>query len=169
MRAGQTRLWPYPEGRIDFRARQKNSKIQIAEGMDGATPSEGMVIQSPDGRPAIFFQPQTRCERAVSAKEKAMSRPTTDRDQEVPDDAVDMTGRSTPPVRSPVASLHEIGLGQGRRVASNASSGSADSPLRIGTPALTLDSFITAAKSRAQSDDLSSVEIKSLSDRSLTL
>lgn len=121
----------------------------VAENMDGTTPSEGMVIQSPNGRPAIFFQPQTRGARAATAKEKATSRPM-ERDREMPEDQLDA---NDPASRSAVAAPHEIGLGAGRRVNSNSSSISPDSPRLVGTPALTLDSFISAAKSRAASED----------------
>lgn len=120
----------------------------VAEGMDGTTPSEGMVIQSPDGRPAIFFQPQTRSVRSASAKERATNRPA-ERDadlHESPDDIAESPPRT-------VAAPHEIGLGQGRRMASNSSVVSTESlVLPAGTPALTLDSFITAAKSRINSE-----------------
>lgn len=123
----------------------------VAENLDGTTPSEGMVIQSPNGRPAIFFQPQTRMARAASAKDKGPSKLSGQRD----DDTIDPNYSTTPPSRGSVAAPHEIGLGQPRRVSSYSSATSADSPtiLPIGTPALTLDSFIIAAKSKAQSPE----------------
>lgn len=137
----------------------------VAESLDGTSPSEGMVIQSPDGRPAIFFQPQ-RTSRSSSIKDKASasSRPM-ERDRELPESGVEATSgdlsshpfSSIAAHRTSVAAPHEIGLGQSRRVSSTSSSNSGDSPLNpIGTPALTLDSFI--AKSRGQSEENSSTE-----------
>lgn len=117
----------------------------VAEEMDITTASEGMVIQSPNGRPAIFFQPQSRTSRSSSAKEK--------------DKAIIEGSEGTPPVpRGHVAAPHEIGLGQPRRTASHSSTSSTDSPVPVGTPALTLDSFIIAAKSKAASPESTSPE-----------
>ncbi|ORY91460.1 hypothetical protein BCR35DRAFT_323290 [Leucosporidium creatinivorum] len=119
----------------------------VADGMDGTTPSEGMVIQSPDGRPAIFFQPQTRGTRAERAKEKAARV-----ERSMSSDSKDGEDVSIPLARAPMATPHDIGLGQARR--SSASSAILNDPAAaIGTPALTLDSFITAAKSRAVGEE----------------
>lgn len=119
----------------------------VAQNMDGTTPSEGMVIQSPDGRPAIFFQP-LQGRRTSTVKEKLGSRPM-ERDREPHKDIAE--GSATPPTRASVAAPHEIGLGQGRRTPSSSSttiSSPHDRPpsAPLDTPALTLDSFI--AKSR---------------------
>ncbi|KAK4705845.1 osomolarity two-component system, response regulator SSK1, partial [Phenoliferia sp. Uapishka_3] len=123
----------------------------VAENMDGTTPSEGMVIQSPDGRPAIFFQPQqTRPRTSLNRKDTAGSRPM-EREEDVAAD-----GLATPPSRGHVTAPHEIGLG-GRRSTHNSPTvgpSSEQHPLAPpDTPALTLDSFI--AKSRGQSEESS--------------
>lgn len=119
----------------------------VADGLDGTTPSEGMVIQSPDGRPAIFFQPQTRGSRTERAKEKAARV-----ERSISSDSKDGEDVAVPSARAPMATPHDIGLGQVRR--SSASSAILSDPAAaIGTPALTLDSFITAAKSRAVGEE----------------
>lgn len=119
----------------------------VADGMDGTTPSEGMVIQSPDGRPAIFFQPQTRGSRTERAREKAARV-----ERSMSSDSQDGESAPVPSARAPMATPHEIGLGQVRR--SSASSVVLNDPAAaVGTPALTLDSFITAAKSRAVGEE----------------
>ncbi|KAL8290153.1 hypothetical protein RQP46_003092 [Phenoliferia psychrophenolica] len=130
----------------------------VADNLDGTTPSEGMVIQSPDGRPAIFFQPQHGRTRTSLGKER--SRPM-ERDREAQDDAA-LEGTVTPPSRGTIATPHEIGLGGRRSTLSNGSSPivtpapdhhhhHTPHPLAPpDTPALTLDSFI--AKSRGQSE-----------------
>ena len=119
----------------------------VAETMDGTSPSEGMVVQSPNGRPAIYFQPQPRTSRVVSVAKIEAEQQATERDGATPP-------ATSPQLRGAVSAPHEIGLGQPRRGASISSThSSADSPsfMPPGTPALTLDSFIAASKSRAAS------------------
>lgn len=120
----------------------------VAETMDGTSPSEGMVIQSPDGRPAIFFQPQPRNARVTSGRSGKLCDDLLEAPEEEVIEGV-KTPPATPPIsRGAVSAPHEIGLGHGRR----SSSSSASEIIAAGTPALTLDMYITAAKSRAQSD-----------------
>ncbi|GAA5974708.1 hypothetical protein JCM5350_001258 [Sporobolomyces pararoseus] len=141
----------------------------VAEELKEATPSEGMVIQSPDGRSGIFFQPQTRSQRSIHAKEKAASKPM-ERDRAPADGIRDhganefSTDPTSPPARVSTAAPHEIGLGpsSSRRKSSNSSqlhSDPANPPMPLGTPALHLDSFISAAKSRANGEDVSPEEL----------
>ncbi|GAA6004701.1 hypothetical protein JCM11491_002200 [Sporobolomyces phaffii] len=141
----------------------------VAEELKEATPSEGMVIQSPDGRSGIFFQPQTRSQRSIHAKEKAASKPM-ERDRAQADGARDhgtnelSSDPSSPPSRVATATPHEIGLGpsSSRRKSSGSSILHQDptSPVMpLGTPALHLDSFISAAKSRANGEDVSPEEL----------
>ncbi|GAA5937281.1 uncharacterized protein JCM15063_002859 [Sporobolomyces koalae] len=141
----------------------------VAEELKEATPSEGMVIQSPDGRSGIFFQPQTRSQRLIHAKEKAASKPM-ERDRAPAETFRDhgahelSTDASNPSNRVSTATPHEIGLGPStqRRKSSNSSthhSDTASPPLPLGTPALHLDSFISAAKSRANGEDVSPEEL----------
>lgn len=114
----------------------------VADSMDGTSPSEGMVVQSPNGRPAIFFQPSDRVVRGAKREAEVAAATST----------APLT--SPPGINSAVSAPHEIGLGQGRRVASSSSVASVESnpsAMTAGTPALTLDSFIIAAKSRAVS------------------
>ncbi|GAA5832058.1 hypothetical protein JCM3766R1_003702 [Sporobolomyces carnicolor] len=141
----------------------------VAEELKEATPSEGMVIQSPDGRSGIFFQPQTRSQRSIHAKEKAASKPM-ERDR-VPADAIRdsrvnefATDHASLPSRVSTAAPHEIGLGpsSSRRKSSNSSvhhSEPTSPSIPLGTPALHLDSFISAAKSRANGEDISPEEL----------
>lgn len=120
----------------------------VADGMHGTTPSEGMVIQSPDGRPAIYFAPQNRGPRVDRAKERA-ARAERSMSQNSGE-----SEPSPPASRGPVATPHEIGLGQPRRLsASSVTTVNDVAVVPIGTPALTLDSFITAAKSRAVGEE----------------
>jgi len=141
----------------------------VAEELKEATPSEGMVIQSPDGRSGIFFQPQTRSARSFFAKEKAASKPM-ERDRAPADGLRDKGANeshsdpASPPSRVSTAAPHEIGLGpsSSRRKSSNSSNHHSDptSPVMpLGTPALHLDSFISAAKSRANGEDVSPEEL----------
>lgn len=117
----------------------------VAETMDGTSPSEGMVVQSPNGRPAIFFQPLARANRpGIGTKKEGDS---AEEEKKVEN--------NTPPispngVRGSVSAPHEIGLGQDRRKTINSPS---ESPffLPLGTPALSLDSFIATAKNRSTS------------------
>ncbi|GAA6062212.1 hypothetical protein JCM10212_006447 [Sporobolomyces blumeae] len=139
----------------------------VAEELKEATPSEGMVIQSPDGRSGIFFQPQTRATRSGSGKEKASSRPMErDRAVEMRDHgARELSSDPTaPPSRVATATPHEIGLGSSsaRRKSSGSSNHHSDPAglqMPLGTPALHLDSFISAAKSRANGEDVSPEEL----------
>lgn len=118
----------------------------VAETMDGTTPSEGMVIQSPDGRAAIFFQPQTRGARAT--KDKALSKPM-ERDSDLPEDGEDEASPlGSPPNIGPVATPSDIGLGHPRRSSASSLSPLHESIGSVSTPAQTLDSFILAAQSR---------------------
>jgi hypothetical protein len=128
----------------------------VAETMEGSSPSEGMVVQSPNGRPAIYFQPQPRGSRSGSGASGRKGR-TDDvletAQEDVEEDAPNSprTVPTTPPVhRSAVSAPHEIGLGHGSRVASNTSSTS--DPGSNGGSALSLDSYIIAAKSRVGSE-----------------
>ncbi|GAA5892976.1 response regulator [Sporobolomyces salmoneus] len=141
----------------------------VAEELKEATPSEGMVIQSPDGRSGIFFQPQTRSQRSIHAKEKAASKPM-ERDRQPAAGLRDQGANefssdpSSGPARVSTATPHEIGLGpsSSRRKSSNSSVVHADQtapPMPLGTPALHLDSFISAAKSRANGEDVSPEEL----------
>ncbi|GAA6031110.1 hypothetical protein JCM8097_004008 [Rhodosporidiobolus ruineniae] len=147
----------------------------VAEELKEATPSEGVVIQSPDGRSGIFFQPQPKTSRMASHRgEKAAASRPMERDKgEIAEEAVDDTtpsagsgppsrgGRtgsessSGPPSRISTFNPLEMGLGGSqRRVASGSSSHSTSgvpsstaSSIPPSTPALTLDSFISAAAS----------------------
>ncbi|GAA5863245.1 hypothetical protein JCM1840_002521 [Sporobolomyces johnsonii] len=163
-------LPPSPLGKI---ADTQDSYFStVAEELKESTPSEGMVIQSPDGRSGIFFQPQPRSLRSASAKERAAASRPMERDRvagdvAVPEEAVETAAESPGHAsRVSTAAPHEIGLGSAgvRRIASNSSShhgsNSDVSPAPLGTPALTLDSFITAAaKSRAAGEDVSPEEL----------
>ncbi|KAK4055583.1 Two-component response regulator SSK1p [Microbotryomycetes sp. JL201] len=139
----------------------------VAETLEGSSPSEGMVIQSPDGRPAIFFQPSsknTRQDRSRQSLRNAERRGSTESARHSTSDSSS--------ARPPLATPHDIGLGHSRRQSSSGSS--AQSPgenVMVGTPALTLDSFISAAaKSRSpveeQAPELSQPEASSLSRHS---
>ncbi|GAA5920019.1 hypothetical protein JCM1841_000381 [Sporobolomyces salmonicolor] len=163
-------LPPSPLGKIADT--QDSYFSSVAEELKESTPSEGMVIQSPDGRSGIFFQPQPRSSRSASAKERVVASRPMERDRlpgdvAVPEDAIDTAAESPGPTsRVSTAAPHEIGLGSAgaRRIASNSSShhGSISdaSPGPLGTPALTLDSFISAAaKSRAAGEDVSPEEL----------
>ncbi|KAM0746617.1 hypothetical protein T439DRAFT_329724 [Meredithblackwellia eburnea MCA 4105] len=139
---------------------------EVAQHIDGVSPSEGVVIQSPNGRPAIFFQPQTGRARAQTVKEKGPSR-VTERDRDAHEELTSVPeGTTTPSTgRKSVVPLHEIGLGPGRRSLSNPTvNTSPELPSQIppDTPALTLDSFI--AKSRGQSEEPSSELVASPTD-----
>ncbi|GAA5889520.1 hypothetical protein JCM8208_001049 [Rhodotorula glutinis] len=176
---------PSPLGRIDDT--EDSYFSTVSEELKDTTPSEGMVVQSPDGRAGIFFQPQPRGSRGSGDKQRRQNTAERERratmSREGSDDATEQATsaqREPPPglvSRMSTATPHEIGLGSyvsGRRVASSgsAASGSAGSAtdtsppgsnaaLRPGTPALTLDSFITAAKSRATGADVSPEELPS--------
>ncbi|KAJ8294510.1 Response regulator mcs4 [Rhodotorula toruloides] len=168
---GAGRLPPSPLGRVPDTADSYFSSV--TEELKETTTSEGMIVQSPDGRSGIFFQPQPRGSRSSSTREKiraGLDRSLTS--QEIPEHAVaDATSRppSDPPSRVSTAAPHEIGLGSAsssRRVSSAPShSNSGDiviAPVASappGTPALTLDSFISAAKSRALGEDVSPEEL----------
>lgn len=142
----------------------------VAEELKEATPSEGMVIQSPDGRSGIFFQPQTRSQRSLHAKEKAAASKPMERDRAQAETLRDhgaselSTDPSVPPSRVSTATPHEIGLGpsKSRRKSSHSSvlhTESTSPVMPLGTPALHLDSFISAAKSRANGEDVSPEEL----------
>mgnify|MGYP007100401001 FL=1 len=174
---------PSPLGRIDDT--EDSYFSTVSEELKDTTPSEGMVVQSPDGRSGIFFQPQPRGSRGSGDKQRRQNTAERERratmSREGSDEATEQAAssqREPPPSlvsRMSTATPHEIGLGSyvsGRRVASSgsAASGSAGSAsdtsppgsnaaLRPGTPALTLDSFITAAKSRAGGADVSPEEL----------
>ncbi|KAK4057909.1 Two-component response regulator SSK1p [Microbotryomycetes sp. JL221] len=141
---------PSPLGKISDD--QVSYFVGVAENMEGSSPSEGMVIQSPDGRPAIFFQPSsknTRSERSRQSTRQSERRGSSE------SSATHTTSDQGYP-RASMATPHDIGLGHPRRASSG--SLSAHSPgengMPIGTPALTLDSFISAAaKSRSPTDE----------------
>lgn len=166
------RLPPSPLGRVPDTADSYFSAV--TEELKETTSSEGMIVQSPDGRSGIFFQPQPRNSRSSSNRDKI--RASIDRgrgSQDIPEHAVaDAVSRppSDPPSRVSTAAPHEIGLGSAsssRRVSSGAPSHSNSGDIIIapvasappGTPALTLDSFISAAKSRALGEDVSPEEL----------
>lgn len=122
----------------------------VAETMDGTSPSEGMVVQSPNGRPAIFFQPQPRGSRTTSLKKDSKGDEGGHESAGVSQQSGG-TPPTTPPIhRSSISAPHEIGLGHSRRM-SSATSTAADI-LSAATPALSLDMYISAAKTRAVSD-----------------
>ncbi|GJN89733.1 hypothetical protein Rhopal_002722-T1 [Rhodotorula paludigena] len=157
------------------------------------TPSEGMIVQSPDGRSGIFFQPQPRASRMSSMRdrmrqvsqggEKAPPGSSTILEESSASDPTpNRTGSepsSVPPSRVSTAAPHEIGLGSStgqRRAASSAVAGQPLGPsseivspvasVPPGTPALALSSFITAAQSRANGEDVSPDEVPSASSTS---
>ncbi|GAA5938111.1 hypothetical protein JCM10213_000834 [Rhodosporidiobolus nylandii] len=173
--AGQqiaTGLPPSPLGRMS--ETQDSYFSSVAEELKETTPSEGMIIQSPDGRSGIFFQPQPRTSRTSSARDRVASRPM-ERDSnvagDIPEETVEelssneasasMAGVSSesssgPPSRLSTYTPLEMGLGSSsavsRRIASGSSSHSNSgvvpttaTSIPPSTPALTLDSFITAA------------------------
>ena len=203
---GTSALPPSPLGKISDAEQSYFACVaeELAESGAGAGPtsSEGIVIQSPDGRAGIFFQPSGKSSRNASGKvrgDKAGSRPM-ERENELAEDPLAEedarvsspgeqlkgsrharsssgsgggggagagTGSGASQVSSTVtrsatiSAPHQLGLGQHRRGSGSASSpgevqspsgssASASSPLNVplSTPALTLDSFISAAKSR---------------------
>ncbi|KDE07970.1 hypothetical protein MVLG_01876 [Microbotryum lychnidis-dioicae p1A1 Lamole] len=135
----------------------------MAQNMDGATPSEGVVFQSPNGRPAIFFQPSTRrVSNGKTHRDREASVPSVRSRQGSQNTATspkigEPFASPSSSQAAPVATPHEIGLGHIRRSSSGSSSTSPknESPhlIPIGTPALTLDSFILSAKSRAAGEE----------------
>ncbi|GAA6046474.1 hypothetical protein JCM3770_004940 [Rhodotorula araucariae] len=147
---------PSPLGRIDDT--EDSYFSTVTEELRDTTTSEGMIVQSPDGRSGIFFQPQPRSARNSLDKQRRQN--TADRERramlkrEIPEEAIEL-----PPYRpSSEPPLHP--LARGRPTAAPASeillpAGSAPPS----TPALTLDSFITAAKSRACGEDVSPEEL----------
>lgn len=171
---------PSPLGRIDDN--EDSYFSTVTEELKDTTPSEGMVVQSPDGRSGIFFQPQQRGSRGSGDKQRRQNTVERERRTTLSREASDETteqasGAQSNPVppgplsRMSTAAPREIGLGSyttSRRQSSNGSVNSssgvasdASSPaaaLRPGTPALTLDSFITAARSRASGADISPEE-----------
>lgn len=157
------------------------------------TPSEGMIVQSPDGRSGIFFQPQPRAARMSSMRDRMRQAsqggdkapPTSSAILEEgsasdpPPNRVGSEPSSGPPSRVSTAAPHEIGLGSStgqRRAASSAVAGQPLGPsseivspvasVPPGTPALALSSFITAAQSRANGEDVSPDEVPSASSTS---
>lgn len=160
--AGST-LPPSPLGKISDTADSYFSTV--SDELKESTPSEGMVVQSPDGRSGIFFQPQPRSRgssfrermRWVSGLERAPSNVARDN---IPEETADDL-RPSPEQPAQVAAVapHEIGLGSrthSRRPSSGTAStappaaAAAASPSAVAppdTPALALDAFISAAKS----------------------
>ncbi|SCV70745.1 BQ2448_3507 [Microbotryum intermedium] len=135
----------------------------MAQNMDGVSPSEGVVFQSPNGRPAIFFQPSTRRVSNGKAHRDRDGSVSSVRSRQGSQNATtspkigDSFALASSSQAAPVATPHEIGLGHIRRSSSGSSTTSpkSESPhlIPIGTPALTLDSFILSAKSRAAGED----------------
>ncbi|GAA5869888.1 hypothetical protein JCM3774_000521 [Rhodotorula dairenensis] len=163
-----TGLPPSPLGKISDTA--DSYFCSVTEELKESTPSEGMVVQSPDGRSGIFFQPQPRSRghsfrermRFVGGLERAPS--LVAQQHIIEETPADLWNSADPPASVSVAAPHEIGLGSqthSRRQSSSspslhappveAVSGSASGP--PGTPALALDTFISAAKSRTTVED----------------
>lgn len=157
--AGST-MPPSPLGQVPDTA--DSYFCSVTEELKESTPSEGMVVQSPDGRSGIFFQPQPRA-RGSSFRERmrwvnSLERgPSSSVAQNIPEETPAQL-RDSAPTATPmsVAAPHEIGLGSqslSRRASNSISSrlaspaDSAPSSGPPGTPALTLDAFISAAKS----------------------
>ncbi|GAA5823593.1 hypothetical protein JCM11251_000690 [Rhodosporidiobolus azoricus] len=145
-----TGLPPSPLGRMS--ETQDSYFSTVTEELKEATPSEGMIIQSPDGRSGIFFQPQPKSTRSFSslAKEKGTPK-STEREKDrtsslvddIPEEAAEddspplataLNGPSEPsnesfsaPPSHPPSRLStytplEMGLGGSRRIASGSSS-----------------------------------------------
>ncbi|GAA5907118.1 hypothetical protein JCM6882_005173 [Rhodosporidiobolus microsporus] len=157
--AGQpiaTGLPPSPLGRMS--ETQDSYFSTVTEELKEATPSEGMIIQSPDGRSGIFFQPQPKLTRpSAAARDKAASKPMEREKDKAPsmvDDILEeaneddspaletaleqeptqssessSTVPSGPPSRISTYTPLEMGLGGSRRVASGSSSHSASGPV----------------------------------------
>ncbi|GAA5986722.1 hypothetical protein JCM10908_000871 [Rhodotorula pacifica] len=166
---GGTNLPPSPLGKISDTADSYFSSV--SEELKESTPSEGMIIQSPDGRSGIFFQPQPRARgssfrermRWVGGLERA---PSMVAQQHIPEETpAELWNSSDPPTSVTVAAPHEIGLGSQphSRRHSNSNVSVHTSPVETasspplpgppGTPALTLDTFISAAKSRSLGEE----------------
>lgn len=118
----------------------------VADQLEGTSSSQGMVIQSPDGQAGLFFQPTSWSSRVDKSKGRGLV-------EQVSSGGAPSEGTS----RVPLATPHDIGLGQPRRTSSTSVSGVSSIPestVPIGTPALSLDSFINAARSKAAGEDV---------------
>ncbi|GAA6012150.1 hypothetical protein JCM10207_005149 [Rhodosporidiobolus poonsookiae] len=180
--AGQpiaTGLPPSPLGRVQ--ETQDSYFATVADEIKEATPSEGMIVQSPDGRSGIFFQPQPKLSRSSSTRDKGVSRvserdrsasvddiPEEDPLDESPPLATATAGGSSesssgPPSRLSTYTPLEMGLGSSivkSRIPSGSSSHTTSgnvptvpSSIPPSTPALSLDSFIAAAATGRPLDD----------------
>lgn len=158
-------LPPSPLGRMN----EPDSYFStVTEELKDTTASEGMIIQSPDGRAGIFFQPMApKGLRSSHGKEKASGRAMEGDKPAVGDDILEEALDDSPPLAGdsrsetssgPPSRLYtplEMGLGSaiaaGRRAgsgSSNVNSGASSLTsvsIPPSTPALHLDSFITAA------------------------
>ncbi|BGP39115.1 Two-component response regulator SSK1p [Rhodotorula kratochvilovae] len=153
---GGSAMPPSPLGRIDDN--EDSYFSTVTEELKDASTSEGMIVQSPDGRSGIFFQPQPR--NARNSLDKQRRQNTAERERRASlhrgtlEEAIEL-----PASRAP-SEPPSIPLSRAMSTAAPASEilsppGSAPPS----TPALTLDSFITAAKSRANGEDISPEEL----------
>lgn len=124
---------PSPLGRISDE--QVSYFSSVAQTLGGTAASQGMVVQSPDGRPAIFFQPSSKNVRVMPGRAASI------REQRGEGSVEDKP-------RHEVAAPHDIGLGRHDSGSQGEDGSGATSPVPppTDTPAMHLNSFISAAR-----------------------